>query len=555
MVCLLPTLADFLQNRFEVRVQDLVLPVALDLLLAVVIVAALRRLYRRHQLAGLVAGCLTAAVVSNGFESRLQASYSLISALMPIPGLAGSLQGFVFSIVFFGLAAGLAALAASWLGRLVRRRNWSEAEFARAVVIAITVVFLLVLAPVGRALAVAWPQFFYRPPSLTIGQAEAKPDIYYIVLDRYASQSVLKDQFNFDNSDFIQYLEANGYVTNPESHNNYPYTTMSIASTLSANYLSDVISKFNTSSQQTVAPYHATVRSSPVIQALKSKGYTYNLVGNWYETSNQSPLADHTYQEEGRLTIFGHTVTLDNFSKNELNDGAFARLSQLRLHVGGFGLFQYSGQVGADQSLYQLKILKQLAAQPSTGGHFTFAHILVPHDPYYFNADGSLATTPGNDNNGQPIKQKYVGQVKFINDQIKTILDQINQTSHGQAVVVLQADEGPYPIQLNNQNFDQDSADSEINGVDMRTWSDLDLKMKFGNLAAYHVPAASAEDLAKADDPVNIFRLVLNSYFSGQYPYLPLCSYAYPNGRAKPFVYADITQRLTGQPSPGCGGG
>jgi len=92
----------------------------------------------------------------------------------------------------------------------------------------------------------------------------------------------------------------------------------------------------------------------------------------------------------------------------------------------------------------------------------------------------------------------------------------------------------------------------------MRRWNDLNLQMKFGNLAAYHIPAAnlttasnvSAKDAA---DSVNVFRLVLNSYFNAGLSYLPDCYYAYSDGRERPEVFADITDRLAGQPSALCG--
>jgi len=69
------------------------------------------------------------------------------------------------------------------------------------------------------------------------------------------------------------------------------------------------------------------------------------------------------------------------------------------------------------------------------------------------------------------------------------------------------------------------------------------------------VPKANFNDPATADaaDNVNIFRLVLDTYFGYQLPTLPDCYYAYPNGRDKPINFANINQQLTGQPAdPRC---
>ena len=76
--------------------------------------------------------------------------------------------------------------------------------------------------------------------------------------------------------------------------------------------------------------------------------------------------------------------------------------------------------------------------------------------------------------------------------------------------------------------------------------------MKFGNLAAYRIPDANVSDLKNYGDPLNIFRLVFNTYFNYNFKNLPKCYYAYPNGRNQPFVFTDITQRLTGQTDSKC---
>ncbi len=86
----------------------------------------------------------------------------------------------------------------------------------------------------------------------------------------------------------------------------------------------------------------------------------------------------------------------------------------------------------------------------------------------------------------------------------------------------------------------------------MTAWSRPDLQMKFGIQAAYYVPGASADDLAAAANPVNIFRLVLNTNFNNQLPYLPLCYFGYAEGSSKPFVYHGITSLVTGTANPSC---
>ena len=42
-----------------------------------------------------------------------------------------------------------------------------------------------------------------------------KPDVYYIILDMYGRDDVLKDRFSYDNSEFLKELEELGFVVTP----------------------------------------------------------------------------------------------------------------------------------------------------------------------------------------------------------------------------------------------------------------------------------------------------------------------------------------------------
>lgn len=551
MVALIPLLADYLENRYQLSVQEILLPLAVNMVAATVISLLFYRMWRHNRLGAYTAAILATAFVTTSYDQRITAIMPSLQAILPLPNLG---DGF-YSLVFL---AGL-LLACYWLGRAVARLavqyKWNIKNILTGVSIAIAVTFLLELIPAVRDLALAWPQFFYKPPALAsapkAASMAAKPDIYYIMLDDYASPEILKSQFGYDMSDFTQFLSDNGFYIPSNSHQLYPYTTMSLASTMTANYNSDMIRQFAKSSEQTIIPYNLAVRNSPVANHLKSLGYSYNLIGNWYETSNLSPLANHQFGQEGLLTLFGHTFILDNFPKQQLSESVIWKFLPPKLMIGKFNLLGYVNASTPDMTLASLQELKSAINQPP-GGRFIFAHFLVPHEPYYFNADGSISRDIDGDNTGKPIKQKYVDQVKFINNKLKDIISSIKRQSQGQAVVLLQSDEGPSPLDLNDSNFDQMGVQDALQNTDMRDWSDADLQLKYGNLAAYAVPAANPADLGAGTSSVNVFRLVFNSYFGENLPYLADCFYAYPNGRSQPFVYANINQRLTGQTNALC---
>jgi len=409
-----------------------------------------------------------------------------------------------------------------------------------------------------RTLVATWPQFFYRPPSLSDGSLSSennKPDIYYIVLDRYNNNTVLKKQFGYDNSDFTDFLSKNGFYVKPGAHSNYPYTTFSISSTLNANYQTDIVKRFSKTKDQTYSPYSNGVRYSTVADRLKKLGYSYYHLGTWFEATNYAPMADKVFQTTGQLTVLGHTFTLNTFARQELSSSVYNRFFQRGLLIGNHRVLEFVDKASGPSSLSNLAELKEIA-EDSPGGRFIFAHFLIPHDPYTFNADGTLNKNYANNNVGKPVKEKYIEQVKFINKEMEAIVSTALKKSDNQAIVIIQADEGAWPTKLNIEKAaaPKSSADEVTVPLpgDMRKWPEADLQMKYGILAAYHIPKVGEKDLRSKVDSVNVFRLVFNTYFNGKFPYLPKCYYGFPEGSNKPFEYTDITKLLVGKANPDC---
>ena len=63
------------------------------------------------------------------------------------------------------------------------------------------------------------------------------PDIYYIILDAYAGSKILNDRFDYDNSEFINYLYTNGFTVPLETQSNYTISFLSLSSSLNMQYV------------------------------------------------------------------------------------------------------------------------------------------------------------------------------------------------------------------------------------------------------------------------------------------------------------------------------
>ena len=112
------------------------------------------------------------------------------------------------------------------------------------------------------------------------------PDIYYIVLDEYAPLRTLNVFYNYDNSDFIKFLQEHGFYVTKNSHSNYAETFLATASTLNmknVNYLSDIVGEESLDQR---IPYQM-ISNNLVMKNFKTMGYKiYNFDSGWWGTRN-----------------------------------------------------------------------------------------------------------------------------------------------------------------------------------------------------------------------------------------------------------------------------
>ena len=109
------------------------------------------------------------------------------------------------------------------------------------------------------------------------------PDVYYIILDRYAGSAALAETYDFDNEPFLTALEARGFDVARKAHANYIKTPLSIASSLNLDYLDADALKAEATEGKDREPIHRVLRDHLVVPtALKELGYQYIHVSNWW---------------------------------------------------------------------------------------------------------------------------------------------------------------------------------------------------------------------------------------------------------------------------------
>jgi hypothetical protein len=544
-------------NYLEVFPDSLVLPALMNAFTALWIALIIHFIKRPRYLAGKLFSATILALFMVNYDAKLSFFVEFSRSFLPIlPQPDADLP--LISLIFIAVLVTLAALVGAAVERLQKKfKPLTSTNLAAAVLIVVGVMSFGQIFKFAQILPSMIEQTSVQAQALGKPGGKAaqdKPDIYYIVLDRYTNSEVLRDQFGFDNSEFTNFLRSSGFYVNDSAYANYPYTTLSLASTLNASYTNQLVAPYKSDAVHSRALYHNLTHYGSVIKALKDVGYEYHSIGNSYDTSNRAPIADHTYVSPSLLTAFGTTKKLHGLEGSAFAQSPYHRFALASAIPDWLVSIRYTGNV--DQIREQLNTLDELAGNGKPGGRFIFAHMLLPHEPFEFNADGSLSQHRGYDSYGKPIKEKYIEQVKFTNSQIGEITAKIRKNSP-EAVVIINADEGTYPQFINDtfRNPTPRGGEAEIimnNSENMQEWPVDWLKMKFGILQAVHIPEATREDLNNLSS-VNVFRIVLNRYLGYDLEYLPSCQLGTLNGRDRSHYHANVTPQLLGRDaSPKC---
>ena len=317
----------------------------------------------------------------------------------------------------------------------------------------------------------------------TEDEMKIKRDIYYIILDGYTSSDSLKQYLNFDNSEFNNFLMKKGFYIANKSRPNYAHTA-SIVSALNMEYIHFLNSDEYTDNQITDA-LTQMARNNKVKNYLQSQGYKYIMIPsrhslNWMPEEN----LDFNWLNVSYNLFYGDFLDL------------FYKKTVLKL-IRNFRQGAYH-QFRRREILSQLMFLEK-DVHKITGPKFVFAHILSPHPPYVFDANGKPARTQSTDWDWK-YTDEYLNQIAFINMSIRNVINKILIESKIPPIIIIQGDHGPtlFEAKENERN----------------------IKLRSSILNVYFLPKINNDLLYNSITPVNTFRVIFNHYFGAGYDLL-----------------------------------
>ena len=329
------------------------------------------------------------------------------------------------------------------------------------------------------------------------------PDVYYIILDGYAGTNSLKEFLDFNNQEFVTFLNDQGFYVQPQSFSNYPITPMSMAATLNMKYINNLADIVGTDLDN-MHPTFNLIQENLVMKKFKSKGYIMTSFGTKIVHLNDSEKFDFQYCENNTL----------------LNN----KLISTTLHQSIIGYF-------VEKVWYQEqrdKILCAFSELPEikniNGPTFLYAHFNMPHTPYIFSANGEPVDPSRQSNLGSHDDvDSYINYLKFANNKIEKLVEQLLETDN-QSIIIIQSDHG--------SGF----------GLDWENPTNDMIRQKMSNFQAIYLPNGDSDLASKSITPVNIFLIVFNSYFNENHEILP--DKIFWNTWNKPYDFKDVTDVL-----------
>lgn len=327
-------------------------------------------------------------------------------------------------------------------------------------------------------------------------------DIYYIILDGYARDDILKKYYQYENRPFLERLAQMGFTVAHCSQSNYAQTQLSLASSLNFSYLETLGDEFKAGNSSRIG-MSDLIQDSATRQIFEELGYQIIAFDTGY---------DPTRWKDVDLYLSPQVAQdIDDF------EDMFIRTTAARLVTEGVSFldippdWEKRDQLHRERILFTLENLSKI--HEITGPKFVFAHIISPHWPHVFGPNGE----PVHEHNDSVTG--YRNQVEFINRQIEPILETIISKSSKPPIIVIQGDHG-----------------SVVESPQQR----------MSILNAYYLPERQQQALYESISPVNTFPVIFNLYFNGNFDLLEDASYY--SRYETPYEYQKIEVARTGCP-------
>jgi hypothetical protein len=316
-----------------------------------------------------------------------------------------------------------------------------------------------------------------------------KPDVYFFLFDGYPGQKSLKDSFDFDNAQFVNFLDSNQFVSLPVA-SNYDLTVFSMASCLNMKYIQPGW-HLPDPNQKDVQGRMNEIKQAVVFDYFQKMGYRIHN-NSIFDVQNQPGISD------ANSFLLGHSILLtDKILLNRFNKDVGSSLPPwVGKHIPF--LRDQSFYNRRDDNLLMEKRLIAETGKSSTGQPvFSYSHLLMPHPPYYYDSLGNERPLQLVLTRDWSEKGDFISYLKYTNKHAENMIAAIRKNKPGAIIVI-----------LSDHAFR--SYNTDVNFQPAR----------FNNICWVHFPDKQYGDTQRAFTNVNFFRYLFNNQFGQKMEYI-----------------------------------
>ncbi|MCP4308254.1 MAG: LTA synthase family protein [bacterium] len=336
------------------------------------------------------------------------------------------------------------------------------------------------IAIVAVAAATAAPRVNDSPePVSAVTAAPGSPDVVLLVLDGYAGDQILTENFDYDNTAFYSSLEELGFDVAMDAKANYAFTYAALSSMLNLDYVFDV----GEISEAELSLMRKSLSGDPELYrlfhehgydvAFAENAWTGSYCGGAVDACWRDGITERALWNLSRLTILAPL------------------LSDIRPHT--FNTISYDN----------LRHLPDVIENDRKDGvpRLTVAHVILPHPPLLLDS----ACDRQSDTNRRPLRVTdpgvleerrpyYVDQLICTNTTVLDALDEI-LAARSDTVIMITGDHGT------ELTRDEETPISE--------WSDDEIAPRMEIFSAYRLPDCD-QDVYPSMTPINGMRVATN---------------------------------------------
>ena len=325
--------------------------------------------------------------------------------------------------------------------------------------------------------------------SFNYEKVKAKPNVYYLLFDEYPGYKSLQSEFGFRNDSLYDFLQHQGFTILP-TYSNYNFTIFSMSSIFNMRYVDDDYNHdHELTDQRDFRRRFNEIKNADVFAIYKSMGYQ---VENYsvFDVGNQPCInADKSF-----LPVHSRVLTTKMFH------------NRLRKHIGWwFYKTPFQNIFVKKEAIYQAdetnrdieRMVKESLLKKSSKPTFCYAHLIMPHSPYFRDSTGALIYEDKERGINLTDTRYFLTYLKYTNTVIRSLVNQIVQHDSS-AIVVIMSDHG---------------------FRDYNHHKELHLP-SFDNICAVRFPGNNLLPYKDSWSTVNFFRYMFNCTYNQQIPYL-----------------------------------